>query len=782
MAKKFSRFLTRYVRKLRFLHFLILLIVAATIIFFSIRIKNLEDFINDFATTKTEWSPSEHNSFLSMIIAEINRSSGEDENTKKREHEIEEFLREIKNDIEKISVEEKAEDTLRGSKDINIDLLEYNEVLKYLSKQKSKYLSLEELNLKMSEILDTDEQRRPTSGRPVLRNDDRERIPKSFVLIPTQLVHSDENNKPVLPLTLKCEVVFSKIVEKYLLRILERFPEGEQSYFISSIGFIRICPNPKKTSNPIEWYRDKFSYKQNFSDRTYFDLTIRDTFHASPPYVDTGGFGIVRTYSIAILNQDLKVVGIIAVDIMTEKSIESLLKKSSVGPTAHLFKNFFIDFSENLTENELKTSKNLLSDEEKREFINKGKSKLAKKVNRVDNKDRIIYSVPIQKNKVAFVIFDKDKFLRNTLLFGLITASLLIMITLLIFFIYKQNIKRMKAEEDQLKLISHMRSSYVITDKGNSIFDYNEEFESLVEEKNLKGENFENYLTEDSLKDFKYHMEQGKEKFECPIEIKGQKGTRKPALLINTKTEHPYVKNSRISIIIESENLESMVAEKYLDRISHVLKTPLHSILLIADQLRRKSARPRYDDYFILLNSSITELGDAIARYLRISKVEFKYLKPDFEKFDLSKLANEISKGFEQLAERKKLEFHCNFAQGVTILGDRNMIKVAIENILDNALKYTIQGKISINLFDDLVNAKIVIEDTGIGIPDDEHELIFKKRYRSDHPLVKQNDGHGIGLYQSMQFIRLNGGKIHVHSVSEVGSKFTIILPKKDKS
>jgi signal transduction histidine kinase len=242
-------------------------------------------------------------------------------------------------------------------------------------------------------------------------------------------------------------------------------------------------------------------------------------------------------------------------------------------------------------------------------------------------------------------------------------------------------------------------------------------------------------------------------------------------------------KGSRISIIIESKNIESLVAEKYVDRISHLLKSPLHSILGIADQLRRKTAKKRYDEYFRLLDHEINSLSSRISKLLRFSRIELERLEPEYEKVDLTKLIKDIKKEFEPLVAKRKLEFKTSIAEGVTIWADRNMIKAAIENILDNDLKYTIIGEISLYLSDAVNEAKLEIKDTGIGIPENEIDLIFKKKFRGSHPVVRQNDGQGIGLYQCKHFIELNQGKIFVKSAVEEGTEFTVILPKNlDKS
>lgn len=745
----------------------------------------------DFFTNQTEWSFSEHNSFLSMLTAELNRDPYIKKEAERISKKIKDVLFEIKPEIEKIGVSESSKEQEETPQ--NIDNLDYEEVEKYLDFKALRKITYRELNLAEKEIyVKEKKEKNDDSAESKIKHiyfesTDKSVVPKSFVFIPTQLVNINENGEPWLPMHVKREIVFTKIVEQKLLDILDTIPEAEQAYFISLSGFFRACT--KKIDNPVVGYKNKLSYKKNFADRTYFDSTIKNTFHLSHPYIDTAGFGITRTYSISILDKNLGIVGIIAVDVK-EKPIKLLLGKMSLGSTLPWFKNFSLGLFE-LKKDELiisKNSKDNLRYEERAiidDLRKKNLGKLFTEVNRFDSKkDRIIYSVPIERNQIAVVVFDRRLTVINNILFITIIGIVLIILTFLIRYVYIHSIKRIRAEGKQFDLISHMHHSYVITDQGNHIIDYNEEFENLLEEKNLDRKSFEKYLKKDSLKDFKFYLSAGKEKFECPIDIITKEGKSKQAILINTKIEYPFsVREPRISIIIESEDIEPLVAEKYVDRISHLLKSPLHSILGIADQLRRKTAKKRYDEYFQLLDYEINTLSSKISRLLRISKIELEKLKPELERFDLSKLINEIKKSFTPLMAKSKLEFKTNIADDVTIWADRNIIKAAIENLVENALKYTIIGEISLSLFDGKNEAKIVVKDTGIGIPKSEIDLIFKKKFRGSHPVVQQNDGQGIGLYQVKNFIELNQGKISVKSAEEEGTEFTVIIPKNlDKS
>jgi signal transduction histidine kinase len=360
-----------------------------------------------------------------------------------------------------------------------------------------------------------------------------------------------------------------------------------------------------------------------------------------------------------------------------------------------------------------------------------------------------------------------------------LSIVLLFFISFLIYFVQKRHTQKIKSAQEEFQLISHMHSAYVITDRGGLILDYNKEFIDLVEDEEPKAKKFINYLSDDSIKDYRFYLKKNKnERFECTLNMYTSSFNRKPVIAISTLATNHVQKDARITILIESEIFESTVADKYADRISHILKTPLHSILMIASQLRKKSAEKRYDEYYKLLDMEIESLRTEISRLLKISRTEIKSVKPIFEKIDLSKLIKTIEKELRPLYSKKKLTFKVNIAHGIEIVADRSMVRAAIENILENAYKYTIIGSISLEVSENADSVYIVTKDTGIGIPPNEIKDVFKKSFRGKHPVVLQNPGQGIGLYQCKNFVELNNGKIDVDSKVEKGTTFTITLPK----
>ena len=119
------------------------------------------------------------------------------------------------------------------------------------------------------------------------------------------------------------------------------------------------------------------------------------------------------------------------------------------------------------------------------------------------------------------------------------------------------------------------------------------------------------------------------------------------------------------------------------------------------------------------------------------------------------------------------------------------MFRVILNNLLENALKYTDEGEICVDAYEKGDEVVISVSDTGIGVPEDEREKIFEQFFRGRTPEVRIKDGLGIGLYVSNRYVRLHGGILMYEtnikqdigekgkiSVIEKGAKFTIRIPK----
>ena len=272
-----------------------------------------------------------------------------------------------------------------------------------------------------------------------------------------------------------------------------------------------------------------------------------------------------------------------------------------------------------------------------------------------------------------------------------------------------------------------------------------------------------------------------------------------PALLLITATEtfvtflmYFTIENPDLKMI-EQLNIARDSAEKanaaktdFLSNMSHEIRTPLNAIvgfsnLLLDDKSIPDSSKDSIKD-IVLASENLLEIVNGI---LDISKIEANKLEIVNNEYDFNKFTNELivlSKG--RLGE-KPIDFKVNIDSSIppVLYGDVQRLKQICVNILTNAIKYTKEGwiefKISSVQKDDVCRLIISVEDTGIGIKNENIDKLFNKFERIDLEENVTIEGTGLGLAITKKLVDLMNGKIVVQSVFGKGSKFTVCVDQK---
>jgi PAS domain S-box-containing protein len=181
-------------------------------------------------------------------------------------------------------------------------------------------------------------------------------------------------------------------------------------------------------------------------------------------------------------------------------------------------------------------------------------------------------------------------------------------------------------------------------------------------------------------------------------------------------------------------------------------------------------------------------LGKLFQDLLSVTKIEDRRLQEHREIFNLSDVVGQISSEMEMVAQRKglKLYTHIGKSTGINesvvapiylINADPSRIREVITNLVDNAIKYTPQGSVEIELTGDKTSVTLKVKDTGMGIAPDDLRHMFEKFYRVNNSLTRDIGGTGLGLYIARSLIELYGGKMLVSSKPGEGSTFGFSLP-----
>lgn len=224
------------------------------------------------------------------------------------------------------------------------------------------------------------------------------------------------------------------------------------------------------------------------------------------------------------------------------------------------------------------------------------------------------------------------------------------------------------------------------------------------------------------------------------------------------------------------------VKDEFLANTSHELRTPIHGIIGIAESLVYGS-NGKLSKYLIenlnLIIYSGKRLANLVNDILDISKLKNHEISINIQAVNIFELTETVLKICDTLIEEKSVELKNEIANEFGyIYADEDRMQQIMFNLIGNAIKFTEQGivKVGATNFKDYV--EIFVEDTGIGIPKDKHEEIFKSFEQVESSAIRQFSGTGLGLSITSYLVNLHGGKIRVESELGRGSKFYITIPK----
>lgn len=231
----------------------------------------------------------------------------------------------------------------------------------------------------------------------------------------------------------------------------------------------------------------------------------------------------------------------------------------------------------------------------------------------------------------------------------------------------------------------------------------------------------------------------------------------------------------------QEEELRNHGRKEVLNIVSHEFRTPLNVISGYAQAIKEQTwgeVTPGQEDALnrILLQSE--HLMGIVNAVLDITRIETGDLALEREELALSDYLDEIRRKFVPVQKSVPLRWEIPEALP-TVTADRMKLTIILQNLINNALKFTEKGMVSITARAVASHKRIEIEvkDTGIGIAKEAHDLIFEKFQQADPSSTRNYGGIGLGLYIVKVFTNLLGGTINLESEPEKGSTFTLSLP-----
>jgi signal transduction histidine kinase/CheY-like chemotaxis protein len=232
-------------------------------------------------------------------------------------------------------------------------------------------------------------------------------------------------------------------------------------------------------------------------------------------------------------------------------------------------------------------------------------------------------------------------------------------------------------------------------------------------------------------------------------------------------------------------NLEraSRYKSEFLANMSHELRTPLNSSLILAKVLADNAGGNLTDDqvgYAKTIQSSNNDLLALINDILDLSKIEAGHFELQPEETPVAEILAPLRATFEVAARQKRIEYAVDASPHLpaTLTTDVRRLHQVLRNLLSNAFKFTDRGSVTLRVAP-AKDGQIAfsVEDTGIGIPEDEQSAIFNAFHQVDGTASRRYGGTGLGLSISRELARLLGGAIDLRSTVGVGSVFTLTVP-----
>ncbi len=251
--------------------------------------------------------------------------------------------------------------------------------------------------------------------------------------------------------------------------------------------------------------------------------------------------------------------------------------------------------------------------------------------------------------------------------------------------------------------------------------------------------------------------------------------------IVKARTWRPSLHPERVFLSLEDvtdlRRLER-IRQDFVANVSHELRTPMTTIRTMTETLQEGEPEDQelQDRYVTKIIREVDRLTHITEDLLTLSMAENQ--SPSMTRCDLAAIVHGVVSQLKNKAEEAGLKLDYSGPESIEVHGHADSLTQIAINLIDNAINYTPEGSISVELVDGESEAKFAVKDTGIGIATEHLPRIFERFYRVDKGRSRATGGTGLGLAIVRHLVEAQGGTLEVDSDLNQGSTFTVTLPK----
>lgn len=234
--------------------------------------------------------------------------------------------------------------------------------------------------------------------------------------------------------------------------------------------------------------------------------------------------------------------------------------------------------------------------------------------------------------------------------------------------------------------------------------------------------------------------------------------------------------NEQLQKSLTSEASANRAKTQFLAAASHDLRQPLHTVSIFCAALEMQNKQESNNEIIQHMNSAVATLGKQLDALLDISKLDANIMQPEFKPVGVAALFNELEREFSIQAAEKNLHIHFSLDRPTTLTSDEVLLLRILQNLIGNAIKYSSSGNIKVSLLSE-DGAILCVEDSGVGIPEEEQEKIFEEFYQLHNSERDNSKGLGLGLAIVRRLCNLLDIELSLKSNETEGSRFCLKFP-----